>query len=1028
MEEVKSSNSLKKLLRDYWILLIILCGCAAAFIIAMVIVLATVKEDFGWIIALGLGVAAILCVATIVLLGYLHTKQSKELLYDQAFKVSKHNIEALRDHSKLIRYYDNNEIEEFKEMNKTLHDMSEEFDSTTIAVKRFDFEACGVNFIGESRNICEFPSLRDNITKLILNTQSFRNAVVAFTYDLNGETIKDKDAQNIIHLIIEGLNYLNMLIAENDDEQGFLAYIPYFDSVNQLQEELEELIQHISLIKRSVDGKEMVLCHVAVAVYPYSGVNDIMRDLVYATKQTKLINFFIPDRPVRPNKDMLHSSMNLNNICKFYEKFSSLKPNLDDIDGSFKEMRKIITQVNNYFRFSSCGMLEYSEVKDAYVCTFASNINGRDVFQEGAVVRRKYIDALKRVMDKDSTYYFSNRLHINNDIAQFVDVYEMISGQFFAVMDGDKIVAVLYFLNYDKEINYDTYMRESLLVFSNFIGSFYKEIHDKRNNEVTKQNFADVLKISNTMLYTVNPESHRLLFMSDALKNCCPKAKIGKQCFKTIYGLTAPCTECPLKNKRKHMIQKIRRTDYETSIAFRSMDENQCQMLVRPADGNFSSRDRFDQDLLINTYYSFFDNLENEFLCRGEGYLLLMTIDNIEEISANGNKSYVYCLRDFGEKVRKLNGEIDVLYLFRDDILAMILPSADRQVVINLVEKVYELSKQTKLKEDGEYYPLILSFLATHYTRGCATIEDYLKTVQKIIINSKKTRGQELLQFVDSSYVRKASREQHILELIDEALKDKSFRIKMQPVVDNTSKRISGAELLIRLDDKYRSQVLNAAEVIQIAEAYGRVPDISNSLVNYIGNLYKTYGYTFFKSIGFDRLSMNTDFSYFSDREFLEKINDLALKFSVPKNFLSLEITESDMYNSYEEFAQITQRVLSCNTMLVCDQYTGELLTPEQIKDLGFSEVKIARRLVVDIEKDEQKLSRIVEIYDACRKQGLRVTIVGVETREQLELISNEIREVFIQGNYFYAPLDEDTLLDELRKTNYYEDRLMNDN
>ena len=202
MEEVKSSNSLKKLLKDYWVLLLILSLSAILFMAGAVVVLALIKTDFAWVIAMGLGILGIICVACIIVFGYLHVKSSKELLYNQAFKVSKHNIEALRDHSKLIRYYDNNEIEEFREMNKTLHDMSEEFDSTTIAVKRFDFEACGVNFIGESRNICEFPSLRDNITKLILNTQSFRNAVIAFTYDLGEERIKDKDAQNIIQLIV----------------------------------------------------------------------------------------------------------------------------------------------------------------------------------------------------------------------------------------------------------------------------------------------------------------------------------------------------------------------------------------------------------------------------------------------------------------------------------------------------------------------------------------------------------------------------------------------------------------------------------------------------------------------------------------------------------------------------------------------------------------------------------------------------------------------------------------------------------
>ena len=602
MENNKNnSHSLKKFLNDAKLVLIILSLVSIFLMAGAVVILALLKVDYAWIIAAGVGGAGVLVAIILMIYGINYVKKSKTYFYDQAYRVSKHNIEALRDHSKGLRVYDNPEMEEFKDLNKTIRDMSEQFDSTTVAVKKIDFASCGVKFLGESDNICEYTSLRDNITKLILNAQSFRNAVVAFSYDLGEEVIKKRDAANVIDLILQGLRYPNVLIAENDDERGFLAFIPYFDSVNQLNEELEELIQHISLIKRNANGQEMALCHVGVAVYPYSGVGDIMRDLGYAMKQTKLINFFIPDRPMRPNKDMLQSSMNLNNICKFYEKFSSLKPDLDDIEGSFKQLRKIIVEVNNYFRFSCCGMLEYSDSKDAYVCTFASNMMGKDIFQEGTTVRRKYIDALKRVADKDSSYYFSNRLHITNDVAQFIDVYEISSGQFFVIKSDDKVVAVLYFLNFDKEIGYDTYMRESLLVFSNFIGSFYKEIHDKRTTQVTSQSFSDVLKLSNTMLYTINPDTHRLLFMSDAFKSCVPKAQLGKQCFKTIYGNTAPCTDCPLRNKRKHMIEKIRRTEYETSIAFKSLDDGQCQLLVRPVDKKFETRDRYAHTMLSMT-------------------------------------------------------------------------------------------------------------------------------------------------------------------------------------------------------------------------------------------------------------------------------------------------------------------------------------------------------------------------------------------------------------------------------------------
>ena len=70
------------------------------------------------------------------------------------------------------------------------------------------------------------------------------------------------------------------------------------------------------------------------------------------------------------------------------------------------------------------------------------------------------------------------------------------SGQFYVIRDTNKIYGLVYFLNRNKSINLDAYLREGLLTFSYFISSYSREILTRMAARNADVRFNDIVRIT----------------------------------------------------------------------------------------------------------------------------------------------------------------------------------------------------------------------------------------------------------------------------------------------------------------------------------------------------------------------------------------------------------------------------------------------------------------------------------------------------------------------------------------------------
>ena len=953
-----------------------------------------------------------LALSSFIMLYIYYSEKTYFLYHELLYKNSLKNLEAIKGHTTEQETINDDTMEEFKEINVMFSDIQSQMKGKIVATKEGDYSNITLEYLDEEHIQVTFESLVNNIVNLIISTKSFRNALVDLSYDLGRETIQENDLVRIVNEVKNGLDYKNILIAKNKKGNGIVVYIPVFDSVSQLEEEVTSLIRRISLIRRTAEGRKVVAAKVAMVIYPYSAPENMFNDLAVAKRSDKPINVYLPNKENKSNTAILYESMNVNQLAKISERL-----NLLDMSSANeqKEVNRALNDVCNYFNFTCVGYANFNRIKNQYFCEYTYSPVKRDLVPLEKPISYKFISKLVELKDNDQSYYFSTRKHLNNALGLFIDSHEIKSGLFYLVLREGQPISIIYLLNDDKDMEYDNSIKQGLINITNKIGNHIKSMAEQYESNINARRFQEILKINNDILYSVDPEDYQLLFMSPALKSLARKAKLGEKCYKTLYGLDSPCEQCPLKTK-KHMVEILKKRKFETSVILHNADDKAEHLYLTPMERNKSTSDLFSPEFLINSYYSFCSVLEDEFSLAQEGEVLFLKIDNVPQIIKTlGNEGYIKTMRYFFDILRdQVDANLN-LYLYKNDNFALFLPISERETTIKLVESIYSLSKNIKV--GAKNIDLSISYFDFKYPDGKASMKVWLNYAERVMTGVKRGKNTDCVYFNEDKYLRSASREAFMLENVLEAFNKKKYHMDYQPIVGNKDRTIHGVELLLRLNDPFSNEPMNIGEAINVLTNYNRIDLVASAVKDCLDKLFKNTDIPFFKSVGLEHISINIDYTTLADQSFIDSFESLTNKHRIPKGFICFEIPEKDFAEHYNDYRNMKFE----NVTLVCDQYRGELLRLDELQTLGVKQLKISRDVILNIAYDDVALNRAVDVWKSSNEMNMQVVFVGVEKRQQADLLHDDVLDSGFQGRFFFSPLSEEKFFKTLRENSIKE-------
>ena len=908
-------------------------------------------------------------------------------------------------------------IKEINELRSELQEVNTMTANSTMISNDLSSSYIPLNYISEEDGVVTLESFKSELRSLIYCSQNYRNAIVEIYYELDDDVINQDEGQRIISVLKENfVDYSHILFIPNSNQTGYFMFLPKIDSLSNIRDRLESSMKNLSVSKKTFDGLATICARFSVVCYPYSNINELFPDLMYAKRQGLPLNIYLPNRLSALSENrILQNSLNLNHMSRVMEKLTDLKVTSKEKNRSLKTIENTLMDLITYLDIDCAGIISYDDINNVYESTLSIGRNNQAIFPVGSYIERGFIDTLDSAKDPDESYYFSTRRHVPSEVSTYLDKIGVYGGFFYMVHDKNQVISMIYFFNRSRELNFDSYIRETVFLLSYRIGDFFFMLNEEDKINETYREINSVLMQSDYTLYRIDKNNYNLVGFSSHFNSVCPKAKIGDKCYHALYGLDAPCADCPLKMNKK-MLSEIGKNHYETSLTMNESNARLIRMLLHKVKDSEDTTDRFDKDLLINSYTSLNISLTDLYEINARGYLVVLKIDNHESLLEEaGSEGVLYLTRQLIKKIKDLNENKANIYYFSPDSIAVLLPEVGQVDIVNFIENVYEVSRQ-KYQYNSVDHVFDITYLPYVFPQSYPTADGFLKYVLRHFNSFPFEENVNKIYFPDGDYSRSASRNEFILSVIEEQFGNKTFSVALQPMVRVNNKDIYGAEILIRLSDNYRNQVFNADELIKVAAKNGKISMISNALIQYIGELYKQYGLTIFKLYGFNRLTMNTDFSYFDDPDFFQTIFNLFTEYHLPKDFLGFEITEKEIYTHLDQFRKVSKGILNHHIVLICDQYNGEYLSMETLKELGFIEIKIGRYLVGDIEVNPKHLNEITSIDKLAQEHGLRVTFVGVENADQYILLRDMDKKCNCQGYHFYKPLDDYKLIEEIRK------------
>lgn len=241
--------------------------------------------------------------------------------------------------------------------------------------------------------------------------------------------------------------------------------------------------------------------------------------------------------------------------------------------------------------------------------------------------------------------------------------------------------------------------------------------------------------------------------------------------------------------------------------------------------------------------------------------------------------------------------------------------------------------------------------------------------------------------------------EQQLEGELAHAMERQEITISFQPQIRTETGQLIGAEALARWNHP-KFGFLGAGTLFAVADRAGLMELLSSHIHGRALDLAAKWP----DSLSFLRLSINVTAGDLASRQFVSKISKAIRTSGFSADRLTLEITESELISDLRSAAARLRELQELGLRIAIDDFGTGYSSLSYLKNLPLDYLKIDSGLTGDISGSEKDQVVVRSIISMAHSLGLSVIAEGVETEEQLALLSDQGCE-FYQGFLRSGPL-----------------------
>lgn len=395
------------------------------------------------------------------------------------------------------------------------------------------------------------------------------------------------------------------------------------------------------------------------------------------------------------------------------------------------------------------------------------------------------------------------------------------------------------------------------------------------------------------------------------------------------------------------------------------------------------------------------------FLEEQEKNKYIITVDINKFKALNNIYGYETCnniLKALGNKLTKILPTDNITCRISNDVFASIF--VYEKNIKRLLDKVYTNASNLKVGDISIYVNLSI---------GAYKISSEDKDINKVLNKSYTARSKNKGLYNENYYIfdevleNKLNEEQKIESYMENALKNKEFKIVYQPKVFTQTGKIRGAEALVRWERD--GKIIQPGNFIPLFERNKFIVKLDLYIFEQVCKDMQSWKekYNFEPNI-----SINVSKEHFVNENFIEEYVKISDKYSIKRSQIDLEITESATIDENIDTLKILNSIKEKGYTISIDDFGTGYSSLSMLQNMPIDLIKIDKVFVdkADLNSDRNIINFIMLL---AKRLDVKTIVEGVETEEQVEFI-RKLECDIIQGYYYSKPLSKADFEDYFNK------------
>jgi diguanylate cyclase (GGDEF)-like protein len=288
------------------------------------------------------------------------------------------------------------------------------------------------------------------------------------------------------------------------------------------------------------------------------------------------------------------------------------------------------------------------------------------------------------------------------------------------------------------------------------------------------------------------------------------------------------------------------------------------------------------------------------------------------------------------------------------------------------------------------------------YPRDGEDVDKLIRSADAAMYHAKDS-GRNTYQFFTAEISAATRRVFAVEQRLRQGIEQNEFELYYQPIVETQTRRIVGAEALIRWPQA-DGQVLLPGEFISAAEASGIINQLGDWVIHEACRQHRKWLEQGLPPL---RIAVNVSPVQFRARNFFQHVADAISNSEVDPSCLELEVTESAVMRQVEEAGKTLAGLKQLGLHISLDDFGTGYSSLSHLAHLPIDKLKVDQSFIRNINTDSRSLAITETVIALGKRLGVKVVAEGIETDEAFDLLRRCQCDLG-QGYLLSAPLPAD--------------------